>query len=98
MATAPTDPEFVDRVADAVATRILLGALAILVPPAGLLALALHRPRSEADRRFRRRWLWVAVVLTTIVVAWIVLGLAVATSTGTTHPHIVRAPASPVGP
>ena len=85
MTSAPGDSELVDRVTDAAAMRILLGALAILVPPVGLLALALHRPHSAADRRFRRRWLWVAGILTAVVVAWVVLGLAVASSTGTTR-------------
>jgi hypothetical protein len=85
MATTPTNRELVDHVSDAAATRIALGALAILVPPIGLLALALHTPRSRADSGFRRRWLWVAAVLTAILVAWIVFGLAVASSTGTTR-------------
>ena len=67
MASAPPDPEL-DQIVDGITERILLGALAILVPPIGFVALLLHRANSEGERRFRRRWRWISGTLTALIV------------------------------
>jgi len=96
MATAPTDPELVDRIVEGVATRVLLGALAIFVPPVGLVVLLFDKPHSEPDRRFRRRWLRVAATLTAFIIFSVIwLALNTLGSTGSAgKPTVSRASGS----
>jgi hypothetical protein len=86
VATAPHDPKLVDHIVESIVTRILYGALSIVAPPVGLVALLLYRPHSDGERRFRRQWLWIAGTLTALIaLAVIWLALQTLGSSGPRH-------------